>query len=49
MERKKIMTWTLTWLNVCNVSASALNVTLQLLIIYRYIDWQGHLAWRFKS
>ena len=33
MERKKIMTWMLTWLNV---SAAALNATLQLLVIYRY-------------
>ena len=32
MERKKIMTWTLTWLSV---SAAALNATLQLLVIYR--------------
>ena len=32
MERKKIMTWTLTWLNV---SAAALNATFQLLVIYR--------------
>ena len=32
MERKKIMTWMLTWLNV---SAAALNATLQLLVIYR--------------
>ena len=33
MERKKIMTWTLTWLNV---NAAILNVTFQFLIIYRY-------------
>ena len=33
MERKKIMSWMLTWLNV---SAAALNVTFQLLVIYRY-------------
>ena len=33
MERKKIMTWTLTWLNV---SAAALNATFQLLVIYRF-------------
>ena len=33
MKRKKIMTWTLTWLNV---SAAALNATFQLLVIYRY-------------
>ena len=32
MERKKIMTWMLTWLNV---NAAALNVTFQLLVIYR--------------
>ena len=32
MERKKIMTWTLTWLNV---SVAALNATFQLLVIYR--------------
>ena len=32
MERKKIMTWMLTWLNV---SATALNATFQLLVIYR--------------
>ena len=32
MERKKIMTWMLTWLNV---NAAALNATLQLLVIYR--------------
>ena len=32
MERKKIMSWMLTWLNV---SAAALNVTFQLLVIYR--------------
>ena len=31
MERKKIMTWTLMWLNV---SATALNAMLQLLVIY---------------
>ena len=35
MERKKIMTWTLMWLNV---SAAALNTTFQLLVIYRYLD-----------
>ena len=33
MERKKIMTWTMTWLNV---SAAALNATFQLLVIYRF-------------
>ena len=33
MERKKIMTWMLTWLNV---SAAALNATFQFLVIYRY-------------
>ena len=33
MERKKRVTWMLTWLNV---SAAALNVTFQLLVIYRY-------------
>ena len=33
MERKKIMTWMLTWLNV---SAAALNATLQFLVIYGY-------------
>ena len=33
MERKEIMMWMLTWLNV---STSALNVTLQLLVIYRF-------------
>ena len=33
MERKKIMAWTLTWLNV---SAAALNATFQFLVIYRY-------------
>ena len=32
MERKKIMTWMLTLLNV---SAAALNATFQLLVIYR--------------
>ena len=32
MERKKIMTWTLTWLNV---SAATLNITFQFLVIYR--------------
>ena len=32
MERKKIMTWMLTWLNV---SAAALNATFKLLVIYR--------------
>ena len=32
MERKKIMTWTLTWLNV---SAATLNTTCQFLVIYR--------------
>ena len=30
-KKKKMMTWTLTWLNV---SAAALNATLQLLVIY---------------
>ena len=34
MERKKIMTWTLTWLNV---SAAILNTTFQLLVIYRLL------------
>ena len=34
MERKKIMTWMLTWLNVN--AAAALNATLQLLVIYRF-------------
>ena len=34
MERKKIMTWMLTWLNV---SAAALNATFQLLVIYRLV------------
>ena len=34
MERKKIMTWMLTWLNVN--AAVALNATLQLLVIYRF-------------
>ena len=29
-EKKKMMTWTLTWLNV---RAAALNATLQLLVI----------------
>ena len=33
MERKKIMMWMLTWLNV---SATALNATLQFLVIYRF-------------
>ena len=33
MERKKIMTWMLIWLNM---SAVALNATLQLLVIYRF-------------
>ena len=33
MERKKIMTWMLTWLNV---NAAALNATFQLLVIYRF-------------
>ena len=33
MERKKIMTWMLTWLNM---SAAALNATFQLLVIYRF-------------
>ena len=32
MERKKIMMWMLTWLNV---SAAVLNVTFQLLVIYK--------------
>ena len=32
MERKKIMMWILTWLNV---SAAVLNATFQLLVIYR--------------
>ena len=31
MERKKIMTWTLMWLNV---SAAALSAMFQLLVIY---------------
>ena len=39
MERKKIMTWILTWLNVSaaalNASAAALNAMFQLLVIYR--------------
>ena len=39
MERKKIMTWMLTWLNVSaaalNASAAALNAMFQLLVIYR--------------
>ena len=35
MERKKIMTWTLTWLNV---STAALNATFQLLVIYRLLN-----------
>ena len=30
-KKRKMMTWTLTWLNV---SAAALNATLQLLVIY---------------
>ena len=34
MKRKKIMTWTLTWLNV---SVAALNATFQLLVIYRLV------------
>ena len=33
MERKKIMTWMLTWLNV---SVVALNATFQFLVIYRF-------------
>ena len=33
MERKKIITWMLMWLNI---SAAVLNVMLQLLVIYRY-------------
>ena len=32
MERKKIMAWMLTWLNM---SAVALNATLQFLVMYR--------------
>ena len=32
MERKKIMSWMLMWLNV---SVAALNVTFKLLVIYR--------------
>ena len=32
MERKKIMTWMLTWLNM---NATALNATFQLLVIYK--------------
>ena len=32
MERKEIMMWMLTWLNV---SAAVLNATFQLLVIYR--------------
>ena len=35
MKRKNIMTWTLTWLNV---STAALNATLQLLVIYRFLS-----------
>ena len=34
MERKKIMTWILMWLNM---SAAALNITFQLLVIYRFV------------
>ena len=30
-EKKKMMTWTLTWLNV---STATLNATLQFLVIY---------------
>ena len=30
-KKRKMMTWTLTWLNV---SAAVLNATLQLLVIY---------------
>ena len=37
MERKKIITWMLTWLNI---SAVALNAMLQLLVIYRWFAWQ---------
>ena len=33
MERKKIMAWTLTWLNM---STATLNATFQFLVIYRY-------------
>ena len=42
MERKKIMTWTLTWLNV---SASVLNATLQFLVIYRFVRKFSTRAW----
>ena len=38
MEKNKIMTWMLTWLNVSattlNASAATLNATFQLLVIY---------------
>ena len=35
MEKNKIMTWMLTWLNV---STATLNATFQLLVIYRLLD-----------
>ena len=34
MERKKIMTWRLTCLNM---SAATLNATFQFLVIYRFV------------
>ena len=37
MERKKIMRWMLTWLNV---SAAVLNTTFQLLVIYRLVIYR---------
>ena len=37
MERKKIITWMLTLLNI---GAVALNAMLQLLVIYRWFVWQ---------
>ena len=44
MKRKKMMTWTWTWLNA---SATALNATFQLLVIYRLVfnprDVRDHL------
>ena len=50
MERKKIMTWMLMWLNM---SAAALNAMLQLLVIYRYVSiWevaQFQTMRKFKS
>ena len=42
MERKKIMTWMLTWLNV---SAAALNATFYFLVIYRFVNFCSNLVY----